>query len=79
MDTKAKLEELLDRWEEARDAGTELPVEELCGESPELRDAVARRIDEIRWADQVLESSLDAGTPTEVPAKTRLRLLPASP
>jgi serine/threonine protein kinase len=43
------LEQLLDRWEEARRSGQPLSATELCGDSPDLREPLARRIAVMEW------------------------------
>ncbi|MFV2070789.1 MAG: hypothetical protein ACC645_27800, partial [Pirellulales bacterium] len=39
------VDRLLDRWENARERGEPLPVEDLCREHVDLRPEVQRRID----------------------------------
>src|SRR5208337_276945 len=45
---EAGLTDLLIRWEELRERGESIPVEELCAKEPELADAVRHRIDGLK-------------------------------
>ena len=64
------LEDLIDRWEEARDRGEPVAPEELCRDCPELASELARRIDELRAADAFLGET--AG-PVRTETMTRVR------
>jgi hypothetical protein len=44
-----QLEQLLDRWEEARRANRPLSAEELCAHSPRLREGLEKRIRVLEW------------------------------
>ena len=48
MKVDEPLDELLSRWQEALQHGTDLPAEELCRDRPELLPEVQRRIQAIR-------------------------------
>ena len=47
---------LVDRWEEMRDHGTPLTIEELCAGCPELAAEVRRRIEVLRAMDSALDT-----------------------
>ena len=49
-----RVEELLDRWEDARESGDPVSVETLCAGCPELETELQRRIDELRKIDGFL-------------------------
>ena len=44
MTNDTRLNELLDRWEELREREAAPPLEQLCGDSPELLDELRRRL-----------------------------------
>jgi len=44
MSNDGRIDELLDRWEDARERGQPIGVEELCADCPELATEVGRRI-----------------------------------
>ena len=64
------LEELIDRWEKARDRGEPVAPEELCRDRPELASELARRIDELRAADAFLGETAGPGR-TETMTRVR--------
>jgi len=49
MSDDAKIDELLDRWEELREQGESMSSEELCHDCPELLDALNEQIFALRW------------------------------
>ena len=49
MERDDKFDELLDRWEELREAGTPVSPEELCRDCPELLDDVRRQVEAMLW------------------------------
>jgi serine/threonine-protein kinase len=53
---KARLEELLLRWEELHDQGQDVTVDDLCPDSPEVAAELARRIAALRVMDSLLET-----------------------
>jgi serine/threonine-protein kinase len=53
--TEGRLEELLQRWDERRREGEDVPAERLCADCPELAAELARRIQAIRALDPVFE------------------------
>ncbi len=61
MSTDSRLNELLLRWEEARDQGDQgdqgLSVEELCADCPELLEEARRRIRALQRLDPLLATS----------------------
>lgn len=58
-----RLSELLLRWEESRDEGRPISVEELCRDCPELFDELKRRIAVLDSVNAVLASTPDGGDP----------------
>ncbi len=52
-----KLESLLLQWEEQRNAGNPISVDELCRDCPELRDQLREKISALGKMDQVLKLS----------------------
>jgi hypothetical protein len=51
-----RLLDLLQRWEEARDQGRDIPAEDLCAECPELAAELDRRIRQLRAMEAPLET-----------------------
>ncbi len=49
MDADDRIDELLDRWEELKAAGTQVTPEELCRDCPELLEEVRRNIRALQW------------------------------
>jgi serine/threonine-protein kinase len=64
------IDELLLRWEEAREQGRPLAVEGLCADCPELADELQRRIQALSAVDKVLEAAelLPASAATQLHA-----------
>ena len=63
---ESKIEELLDRYEDATERGEQVSVEELCVDHPELVNEVARRIEQLkksRWLDQPIEHQEEEAIP----------------
>jgi Protein kinase domain len=54
MSSDAQLSDLLMRWEELRQQGKSVAAEDLCADTPELRDELCRRIEALKALDQVL-------------------------
>ena len=54
MTREALLGDLLMRWEELRQQGKSVAAEDLCTDTPELRDELHRRIEALKALDQVL-------------------------
>jgi serine/threonine protein kinase len=54
MTREAQLGDLLMRWEELRQQGKSVAAEDLCADTPELRDELCRRIEALKALDQVL-------------------------
>ena len=46
------LDDLLDRWEDARQQGCDLSIEEICQDHPELRDEFARQVAKLQAMDR---------------------------
>ena len=76
-DHAAVMEDLLDRWEEARENGRTISPEELCGSYPDLLPEVRRRIGQLVAIDdrigKGLESQHLAGT--KLPVQTSIEEL----
>ncbi len=62
MHDQSLIDELLDRWEDARQNGESLSIDELCSEHPTIRDEVARRIAALEVIDGCLATDADKGT-----------------
>ena len=58
MQTDARVDGLLDRWEELHEQGTPLTIEDLCAECPELVAEVRRRIEILREMDSALDTEV---------------------
>jgi serine/threonine protein kinase len=54
MTNERQLGDLLMQWEELRQQGKSIAAEDLCADTPELRDELCRRIDALKALDQVL-------------------------
>ncbi len=55
-----RIQELLERWDDLRQQGEELSVEELCRDCPELADEVRRRIEALKatnWLEKPSENN----------------------
>ena len=65
-----KLQELLIAWEEARERGESLTVEQLCRDCPELADELGRQIQALRdWDRLTPDSSARSSSLSEVAAQ----------
>src|SRR5579885_2871646 len=64
MPDAVHLEDLLLRWEEARERGQAISPEELCRDHPELLPELRRRIQALRLLDPILAMSRDEATPS---------------
>lgn len=60
MSDQEKLEDLLDRWEEAREQGQDLSASELCQDCPELAEDVASEIRMLKATEWMLEDEHEA-------------------
>lgn len=69
MSEETKLEELLDRWEEARESGGNLTPEELCRSTPHLLDELRRRIAALDSVDHRLFTDSETNKPASAPLK----------
>jgi serine/threonine protein kinase/tetratricopeptide (TPR) repeat protein len=56
METEPRIDSLVGRWEELRDHGTPLTIEELCADRPELVAEVRRRITALQAMDSALDT-----------------------
>jgi serine/threonine-protein kinase len=66
MDTEARINELLDRWEELRDLGNAPSIQSVCRDCPELAGELRRRIRAFREMDSVLDIwATDVGSTPE--------------
>src|SRR5262249_59861021 len=64
MGNDARVDDLIDRWEEMQAQGTPLTIEELCSECPELVPEVRRRIAVLGEVDSALETPEQELRPT---------------
>ena len=55
MGTETRIDDLINRWEEMRERGTPLTIEELCAHCPELVAEVRHRIRALRAVDSALD------------------------
>jgi tetratricopeptide (TPR) repeat protein/tRNA A-37 threonylcarbamoyl transferase component Bud32 len=56
MKTETRVDGLVGRWEELREGGTPVTVEELCAGCPELAAEVRRRIEALRAMDSAMDT-----------------------
>ena len=59
VDDKTKIEELIDRWEDARENGQSISPEELCRDRPDLLPAIEQEIHKRDWLPPWVESEDD--------------------
>ncbi|MFQ5732547.1 MAG: protein kinase [Planctomycetaceae bacterium] len=67
MSTDAQIAELLVEWEEARQHGRSIPLDELCRNAPDLRQEVQRRIAVLGAMHSALGTQTDQLTPATSP------------
>src|SRR4051794_6807085 len=72
MSTETRLDPLLERWEEERGRGVSRPVEDLCGDCPELIEALRARIAVMERMDGCLASTPDVDGDSLPPTAPRL-------
>jgi serine/threonine protein kinase len=53
VNNESRIDDLLDKWEDAREEGRSISVETLCRDCPELADEVRRQIREVDRVDKV--------------------------
>jgi serine/threonine protein kinase len=58
MDATTRIQSLLSRWEEHKDQGDSISVEELCARCPELAPEMRRRIALLQGIDRALDTAL---------------------
>src|SRR5438128_1818192 len=68
--SNATIDDLIGQWEDARERGETLTVEELCRNCPEHREAVRKQI----AALMAFDSFMDVETVPHVPAATATSL-----
>ena len=56
MNNDPRIAELLDRWEDLLEQGKQISPEDLCRECPELVTELWRRIDQLRWVGELLDT-----------------------
>ena len=71
------IDELMLRWEAARQQGRELAPEELCADCPELTDELRRRIHAVQAMEQVFGMSAQDAEPTGHPDSMNAQPVPA--
>lgn len=64
---------LIVRWEEAKAQGEDPPLEELCGDCPDLLTGFRRQVDKLRAVDWLNEPIDAPTTPSEGGPSTRVR------
>jgi eukaryotic-like serine/threonine-protein kinase len=65
METDARVDGLIDRWDEMHERGTPVTIEELCVDCPELVEDLRRRIEALRNMDSVLNAGTnESGSPS---------------
>ena len=69
MSTGLDLEELLLRWEESRERGEEITVEELCREHPEQIAKVRRLVRMLEDVNALISDQGDASTEVDTSAR----------
>jgi serine/threonine protein kinase len=82
MTSEKQLGDLLMRWEELRQQGKSVAAEDLCADTPELRDELCRRIEALKALDQVLAITpqpRNSAVTCEQAAPPAQRELPAIP
>lgn len=67
MTTNDTLTDLLAKWEEAWEHGTDLPTAELCADHPELVEPLQRKIDRLKRMEWMVRSGGDDGDETAAP------------
>src|SRR5260370_21568235 len=68
MPTSETIDELMLRWEAARQQGRELPPEELCAERPEFTNELRQRIRAVKAMEFVMGIHPDDAEPTGHPS-----------
>src|SRR5262249_61810868 len=63
METEARVDALIDRWEEMQEHGTPLTIEALCSDCPELVVEVRRRLGSLKEKDAALRPDADDAQP----------------
>jgi serine/threonine-protein kinase len=64
MPDENRIDDLLDRWEEAQEQGKSISIEEICADTPELLSEMRRRVKMLEAVNQRLEtrdSTADTG------------------
>jgi tetratricopeptide (TPR) repeat protein/tRNA A-37 threonylcarbamoyl transferase component Bud32 len=64
METEARVDDLVDRWEVMRNHGTPPTIEELCAEFPELVAEVRRRIEALLVMESFFDTEVDQPRPS---------------
>jgi hypothetical protein len=59
MSDQNKLEDLLDKWEKARQSGQDLSASDLCQDCPELAEDLASEIRALKATEWMLEVNDD--------------------
>ena len=63
METDARVDGLLDRWEVMHQQGTPVTIDDLCADCPELVAEVRRRIGVLREMDSALDTEVHPTSP----------------
>jgi serine/threonine protein kinase len=75
----ARLDALLERWEEIEEEGGATTPEELCGNCPELLDEFKRRVAALRGIDRKLKTPLNLSEAKTLPLSAEEGAEPESP
>ena len=70
MGNDTRIDDLLDRWEEAREKGQSISVEALCQDCPELQEVLQGKIRELAWVNAEMATRV----PTETGERTTVKI-----
>ena len=62
--THSQVAELVARWEESRESGRVISLDELCRDCPQFRHAVEERIKAIESLDPLIDAGIETGSRT---------------
>ena len=69
-DHESKIEDLLVDWESARQAGRDIPIDELCKDQPDLAEGIGQRIailKQLSWMDEPIDKGTDPAESQDQP------------
>src|SRR5262245_29270714 len=76
MITRQLVLDLLERWQEARDQGRDLPATELCRDHPELLPELDRHLSDLRRLDRLAADLAPGDLQTAEPAAPGVTTMP---